>query len=74
MGDHVEEPELDFALGGNTQTAREVFDEISASYPGLANAEKTTPIKVALNQKMVDWDVTISDKDELAFLPPVTGG
>ena len=31
-------------------------------------------VKVALNQELIDDSVTISDGDEVAFLPPVTGG
>lgn len=31
-------------------------------------------IRVAINQKYAQWDDAIKDGDELAFLPPVTGG
>jgi molybdopterin converting factor subunit 1 len=31
-------------------------------------------VRVALNQELVSGPVTISGGDELAFLPPVTGG
>ena len=31
-------------------------------------------VKVALNQELIDGSVPVSDGDEVAFLPPVTGG
>jgi len=31
-------------------------------------------LQVALNGDFAGWDVTLSDGDELAFLPPVAGG
>ena len=31
-------------------------------------------LRVALNQVFVSWDQEISDDDEVAFFPPVTGG
>ena len=31
-------------------------------------------IRVAINQKITNGDVLVSDTDEVAFLPPVTGG
>jgi molybdopterin synthase sulfur carrier subunit len=31
-------------------------------------------ILVAINQEMSDFDSAISDSDEIAFFPPVTGG
>lgn len=29
---------------------------------------------VAVNQEMTPWDTLLSDGDEVAFFPPVTGG
>lgn len=74
LGDKVEQAEQDFQLGTSTKTAQEVFDAIGTDNPLLAEAKGNTPIKVALNQKLVSWDAVVSDGDELAFLPPVTGG
>lgn len=32
------------------------------------------PVRAAVNQAMATGDVSISDGDEVAFFPPVTGG
>ena len=38
---------------------------------GLAG---NTPVRAAVNQDMAQGDTRISDGDEIAFFPPVTGG
>lgn len=74
LGDQVDQAELTFDLSETTKTAQEIFDAICTKNPRLTNARESIPIKVALNQKIADWDASVSDNDELAFLPPVTGG
>ena len=36
--------------------------------------DKKNLLRVAINQKIVDSDYCISDGDEIAIFPPVTGG
>ena len=36
--------------------------------------DKKNLLRVAINQKIVDVDHSISDGDEIAIFPPVTGG
>tara|TARA_B100001778_G_scaffold294107_1_gene265571 strand:+ start:1316 stop:1576 length:261 start_codon:yes stop_codon:yes gene_type:complete len=36
--------------------------------------QRKTNIRVAVNQSIEDWNSNINDGDELAFLPPITGG
>lgn len=31
-------------------------------------------LRCAVNQDMASWDSSVSDNDEVAFFPPVTGG
>lgn len=33
-----------------------------------------TRLRAAVNQTHEKWDTAISDRDEIAFFPPVTGG
>jgi molybdopterin synthase sulfur carrier subunit len=35
---------------------------------------KTKNLRVAVNQRMATMDAPVSDGDEVAFFPPVTGG
>lgn len=41
-----------------------------------ANAGKVAPnhLLAAVNMEYVDWNSVVSDGDEVAFFPPVTGG
>ena len=36
--------------------------------------EPNQTLLVAVNQELARWDTQVSDGDELAFFPPVTGG
>jgi len=36
--------------------------------------ERRAKTKVAINQEMSGWNTTFKDGDEVAFLPPITGG
>lgn len=35
---------------------------------------KADNIRIAVNQDLIDSETTLSEGDEVAFLPPVTGG
>jgi len=53
-------------------TVEHVYDALRKSHPGLeANRES---VRVAVNQEFADWDAIVSDGDEVAFIPPVSGG
>jgi molybdopterin synthase sulfur carrier subunit len=42
----------------------------------IANPQKAFPDNVlaAVNMEYADWDSAVTDGDEVAFFPPVTGG
>ena len=53
----------------------ELIDSLEQALTGEAYEEITAKnVKVALNQELIDGSAVVSDGDEIAFLPPVTGG
>jgi molybdopterin converting factor subunit 1 len=53
-------------------TARGAWDALTAEFPRLA--EYTTVISCAVNEEYASFDRHLKDGDEVAFLPPVSGG
>jgi len=56
----------------NQTTVGDLKKKIFELYPSLAS--KKIPFIVAVNHKVVDDSTTISHLDEVAILPPVSGG
>jgi MoaE-MoaD fusion protein len=50
----------------------DVYDAVRRLHPGL-DADRNA-VRAALNQEFVDWDAAVADGDEVAFIPPVSGG
>ncbi len=55
------------------KTVSEIIDMLTARGPEWA-VEFSKPYRVAVNRKMANFDVKVSNPDELAIFPPVTGG
>jgi molybdopterin synthase catalytic subunit len=53
-------------------TAKGLFDHFAAQFPALEAARKS--VTVARNQEFADPSVVLTDGDEVALLPPVSGG
>ena len=53
-------------------TAGEVWDALQSRSPALAPL--TGSVSVAVNHRFVPRDTVLAAGDELAFLPPVSGG
>src|SRR5262249_52767043 len=53
-------------------TIRSVWRELAREFPELANYERS--ISSAVNADYAKMDQVLSDGDEVAFLPPVSGG
>ena len=47
-------------------------DEMRRRYPSLT--QDASALVVAVNQEYVDHDLMLSDGDEVALIPPVSGG
>lgn len=65
----------DLTLPDNVSTAAELVDWLRNRGGGYAEAfGDLSAVRVAVNQSHVDAAHSISDDDEVAFFPPVTGG
>jgi molybdopterin synthase sulfur carrier subunit len=59
------------ALESAARDARAIYDELRARHGFRLPAER---LRVAINGEFASWDRLLSDGDEIAFLPPVSGG
>ena len=53
-------------------TIRAVWRQLAAEYPAFAEYERS--ISAAVNTDYARMDEVVRDGDEVAFLPPVSGG
>ena len=53
-------------------TVRSVWDELTGEFPDLRAYRET--ISAAVNAEYSRMDAPVDDGDEVAFLPPVSGG
>src|SRR5882762_9999510 len=52
-------------------TVSDMYDSLRRAHPGLPEREG---VRAAVNQEFTDWAATVSSGDEVAFIPPVSGG
>src|SRR5438046_9658701 len=52
-------------------TLADVYDVSRRAHPALPEREGG---RAALNQEFADWTIKVADGDEVAFIPPVSGG
>jgi len=57
---------------GPGATAREVWDDLVLEWPGLRDYESA--MSVAVNAEYARMGTAVQDGDEVAFMPPVSGG
>lgn len=72
LADLVAEPEFDHEAEPGTRVA-DIYELLSQESK-LPPLDQKPNIKVAINQQLADWEKPLAPGDELAFLPPVTGG
>ena len=53
-------------------TVSDVYDAVKRLHPGL-EADRNA-LRAALNQEFAEWDTAVAAGDEVAFIPPVSGG
>jgi molybdopterin synthase catalytic subunit len=65
----VEQENADLSDGSRVG---DLFDRYGRQFPALA--EFRSSIAASVNQEYVSWDASLAPGDEIAFLPPVSGG
>ena len=65
----TDEESLELPAGS---TVADVYDALRRSHPGLEVDRNA--IRAAVNQEFAGWDVIVANGDEVAFIPPVSGG
>jgi len=63
--------EASVELGG-TNRVQEVFDHYAAQFPEFAQFR--TSLAAAINEQYAEFSAPVRENDEVAFLPPVSGG
>ena len=53
-------------------TARTAWDTLAAEFPGFEDYSKA--VSCAINEEYARMTTPLADGDEVAFLPPVSGG
>lgn len=65
----------EIALPAGVGTLAGLKDWLAKTEPELARAMAAMPTQIAVNQMLVrDPSHPVSDRDEIAFLPPMSGG
>jgi molybdopterin converting factor subunit 1 len=58
-------------LTTSARTAAELYSELARKY---GFADSMTRCKVAIDDELADWNVTLEPGNEVLFFPPVAGG
>jgi len=71
--------EVELELGGDKATLGEVIDKLFKEYPRLKNLveeleERGLAVIYTVNGRSASRDTIVSDSDEIAILPPASGG
>ena len=75
LGD-VAPPDLsDIALPVGVRTLGDLRDWLARAQPVLGRAMAATPVRLIVNHSVAhDLSATVGESDEIAFLPPMSGG
>lgn len=50
----------------------DVYEMLRRKHPSLES--NRAAVRAAVNQEFASWDAVVSEGDEVAFIPPVSGG
>jgi len=74
FADAVGTKELVIDLSGKKVKVKDVLEYIRSKYPKFREVEENVPILMLVNGINVLPDDEVKDRDEVSFLPPVSGG
>ena len=75
LGDAAPADLAEIALPGEVSTLSDLQEWLGRTAPHLGRALAATPIRLVQNQVVAhDLSAAVSDGDEIAFLPPMSGG
>ena len=72
LKDKAGRSELSLAFGGGTVAG--LLKQVAAEYPALAESLSCGGIMASVNQEFVKMDAAVKDGDEVALMPPFSGG
>ena len=53
-------------------TLQQVKEKLTSLYPEIERMQNS--VRIAINQEFADEDSSLNNEDEIAFLPPMSGG
>ncbi len=74
LGDLHDQPDLRLPWTSELTKLRNLADQLAVNHGQLAREFDNPQTLISVNHTLVDWDHPLQDGDEVAFLPPVTGG
>jgi molybdopterin synthase sulfur carrier subunit len=73
LGEQLDTSSEELSLN-DMSTIRQLVEHLQERGKPWSSEFESGRVLVAINQEMSDFDSAISDSDEIAFFPPVTGG
>jgi|TARA_B110000503_G_scaffold24797_1_gene39121 molybdopterin synthase sulfur carrier subunit len=74
LGDLAAEVDRSVTCVDGRATPLAIREWLATEHQSLAKELSEPQVLVSVNKMIVKWDQPLFDGDELAFLPPVTGG
>ena len=74
LGEFAKDVSQSYECAGESMTPLVIREKLTLESEALGQELSEPQVLVAVNKMIVKWDHIICDGDEIAFLPPVTGG